>query len=169
MYLSLLSSFLDMLSITVSGLSWGGVQHFCMLLWLTRPLSACMWLPASVYLLALTPMGARCNTLEFDEGNRREESDLRQSFLASYQSFCVCVSRFCLLWLTPLCLATKNSPCSHSSGLSGLETQQLYCVCVCCVCCVGLYMCRHAHSLAVCTFVYWRDVAEWVSRDCMSS
>lgn len=59
-----------------------------------------MWLPAGVYLLALTPMGARCNTLEFDEGNRREESDVRQSFLASYQFFSVrvCVFRgFCLL------------------------------------------------------------------------
>ena len=65
---------------------------------------------------------------------------------------CVCVSRFCLLWLTPLCLATEHSPCSHSSGLSGLETQQLYCVCVCVCCCVGLYMCGHVHSLATCTF-----------------
>lgn len=117
-----------------------------------------MWLPAGIYLLALSPMGARCNTLEFDEGNWREEPDVRQSFLASYHFFCVCVcacvcvSRFCLLWLTPLCLATEHSPCSHSSGLSGLETQQLYCVCMCVLVCGPVYVrtCALISSVYIC-------------------
>lgn len=55
----------------------------------------------------------------------------------------VCVCR--LLWLTPLCLGTNHSACSHSSGPSGLETQQLYCVCMC--------VWGPVHSLEACTCV----------------
>lgn len=60
--------------------------------------------------------------------------DLLQSSLPTFShsvAIWVCVSRFCLLWLTLLCLVTEHSCCSYGAGLSGLETQQLYCVCVC--------------------------------------
>lgn len=78
----------------------------------------------------------------------------------------MCVSRIWVLGLTPLCLATEHSPCSHSSGLSGLETQQLYCVCVCVLVCGLVWTCALVSSVDVCVL---GDVAEGVSKDWMSA
>lgn len=81
------------------GSSPGGISTFLHVVVTDQPprQPVSMWLPAGVYLwqrVVLTPMGARCNPLEVDEGNRREESwlvcDVHQSFLSSYRSSSVC-------------------------------------------------------------------------------
>lgn len=97
----------------------------------------CMWLPSAVHVWQSTD----------SHGSQMQHLRLATCFSSSLPTislsvrFCVCVRdcRFCLLWLTPLCLATEHSYCSHSPGLSGLEIQQLYCVYMCW--CVGLCAC----------------------------
>lgn len=90
-------------------------------------------------------------------------SILRQLPVVACMSVHMCVLRgsACCDW-RHCASATERRLCSHSPGLSGLETQQLYCVCA--RCCVGLYVwtCALVSSADACVLV--GDVSEWVNR-----
>lgn len=70
-----------------------------------------------LYLLALTPMGARCNTLECDEGNRREEP--------------VCVNRYqfvCVSAVTNAIVPLRRALAPFPTALASLDYKHNSCI-----------------------------------------
>lgn len=179
MYFSSLSSFSHMHSITVPQVCReGDLNIFCP----RQPVS--VWLPVGVYLwqrAALSSTGARCNTLEADDGEQEggvclcvmcisPSSPAISLSVCVRVLVCMCVRTCVFLPAVTDAIVPRHWALALFPQLRPLwirNTTAVLCVYVC----VGerACICVDVHSLAACAFVYWRDVAEGVNRDCMSA